>query len=58
MRYKAEFTQFKRNPKRFPSEFMFQLTEKEVDYLVSQNAIPSKKHLGGFLPLELIEHGK
>ena len=26
---------------------MFQLTEEEVDLMVSQNAIPSKQHLGG-----------
>jgi len=32
--------------KRFPSDFMFQLTEEEVDLMVSQNAIPSKQHLG------------
>ena len=39
--------QVKRNNKRFPSDFMFQLTDAEVEFLVSQNAIPSKKHLGG-----------
>ena len=36
---------------------MFQLTEEEVDVMVSQNAIPSKKHLGGHLPLAFTEHG-
>ena len=41
--------QVKRNIKRFPSDFMFQLTEEEVDYMVSQNAIPSKQHLGASL---------
>jgi ORF6N domain-containing protein len=39
--------QVKRNIKRFPSDFMFQLTEEEVNLMVSQNAIPSKQHLGG-----------
>ena len=30
---------------------MFQLNDDEVDFMVSQNAIPSRKHLGGlFLP--------
>ena len=29
---------------------MFVLTENEVDFMVSQNAIPSKQHLGGSLP--------
>ena len=32
----------KRNIKRFPSDFMFQLTDIEVDFMVSQNAIPSR----------------
>ena len=39
--------QVKRNKGRFPQDFMFRLSEKEVDFLVSQNAIPSKQHLGG-----------
>lgn len=38
--------QVKRNSDRFPDNFMFQLTEEEVETMVSQNAIPSKKHLG------------
>src|SRR5215204_2777737 len=42
--------QVKRNIKRFPEDFMFQLVDEEVEYLLSQNAIPSKKSLGGFLP--------
>ena len=37
--------QVKRNIKRFPPDFMFQLTEEEIEFMVSQNAIPSKKHL-------------
>ena len=36
---------------------MFQLTEQEVDLMVSQNAIPSKSHLGGTLPYAFTEHG-
>jgi len=47
--------QVKRNPKRFPADFMFQLTSQEVEYMVSQNAIPSKQHLGGSLPLVFTE---
>jgi ORF6N domain len=42
--------QVKRNTDRFPPHFMFQLTEKEVDIMVSQNVIPSKQQLGGSLP--------
>jgi hypothetical protein len=49
--------QVKRNIKRFPSDFMFQLTEEEVDVMVSQNAIPSKQHLGGSLPFVFTEQG-
>ena len=49
--------QVKRNSSRFPEDFMFQLTEKEVDLLVSQNAIPSRRHLGGALPYVFTEQG-
>lgn len=49
--------QVKRNPDKFPSHFMFQLTEHEVEIMVSQNAIPSKQHLGGSLPYAFSEHG-
>jgi hypothetical protein len=49
--------QVKRNTKRFPSDFMFQLNDNEVDYMVSQNAIPSRKHLGGTLPWVFTEQG-
>lgn len=49
--------QVKRNPKRFPDDFMFQLTDDEVEFMVSQNAIPSKKHLGGYLPYVFTEQG-
>ncbi|MFA6321603.1 MAG: ORF6N domain-containing protein [Candidatus Omnitrophota bacterium] len=41
--------QVKRNKVRFPEDFMFQLTEEEVDTMVSQNVIPSRKYLGGHL---------
>jgi thiol-disulfide isomerase/thioredoxin len=49
--------QIKRNITRFPDDFMFQLIDKEVDFMVSQNAIPSKKYLGGSLPLVFTEQG-
>jgi hypothetical protein len=49
--------QVKRNPDKFPEHFMFQLTDKEVEIMVSQNAIPSKKHLGGSLPFVFSEYG-
>jgi hypothetical protein len=43
--------------KIFPEDFMFQLDETEVDLMVSQNAIPSRQHLGGSLPYAFTEHG-
>jgi len=49
--------QLKRNAQRFPSDFVFQLSETEVDSLVSQNAIPSKQSLGGYLPYVFTEQG-
>ena len=49
--------QVKRNEERFPANFIFQLTEDEVDSMVSQIAIPSKQHLGGHLPYAFTEHG-
>ena len=49
--------QVKRNRERFPENFMFKLSEKEVEDMVSQNAIPSKQHLGGYLPYAFTEHG-
>lgn len=49
--------QVKRNSKRFPPDFMFQLTDFEVELLVSQNAIASRKHLGGYLPYAFTEQG-
>jgi len=47
----------KRNAKRFPADFIFQLTIREVDALVSQNVIPSRQVLGGSLPYAFTEHG-
>lgn len=49
--------QVKRNADRFPDKFMFQLTDAEVDGMVSQIAIPSRQHLGGYLPYAFTEHG-
>lgn len=49
--------QVKRNKERFPKDFMFQLTDNEIDFMVSQNAIPSKQHLGGSKPYVFTEQG-
>jgi hypothetical protein len=42
--------QVKRNMDRFPNNFMFRLNKKEVDLMVSQDAIPSRQQLGGTFP--------
>ena len=47
----------KRNTDRFPDDFMFVLSEKEVNELVSQNVIPSKSYFGGALPFAFTEQG-
>jgi hypothetical protein len=49
--------QVKRNLERFPEHFMIQLTDQEVDAMVSQNVIPSRQALGGTLPYAFSEHG-
>jgi hypothetical protein len=47
----------KRNRARFPEDFMFQLTESEAHWLVSQNVIPHRKYFGGTLPYAFTEQG-
>lgn len=48
---------FRRNIERFPLDFMFKLTNSEIDQLVSQNVIPSKSYFGGSLPFAFTEQG-
>ena len=45
----------RRNMERFPEDFMFELTEIEIENMVSQNVIPSKKTLGGAKPYVFAE---
>lgn len=47
----------KRNKARFPDDFMFELSEDEIEEMVSQSVIPSKKHLGGAKPFVFSEQG-
>jgi len=47
----------RRNSNRFPDDFMFTLTDAEVDLLVSQSVIPSRKQLGGAMPFVFTEQG-
>lgn len=47
----------RRNTDRFPDDFMFELSDKEVNNLVSQFVIPSKRKLGGAQPFAFAEQG-
>ena len=47
----------RRNIDRFPSDFMFQLTEIEMQQLVSQHVIPTLNHFGGAKPFAFTEQG-
>jgi len=47
----------RRNSNRFPDDFMFTLSDSEVDSLVSQSVIPSKQQLGGAKPFVFTEQG-
>jgi hypothetical protein len=47
----------RRNMRRFPVDFMFELTDQEIGTLVSQNVIPSRKVLGGSKPFAFTEQG-
>jgi hypothetical protein len=47
----------RRNIDRFPSDFMFQLTEIEMQHLVSQHVIPTLNHFGGAKPFAFTEQG-
>ncbi len=49
--------QIKRNLDRFPEDFMFSLTEEEIELMVSQFVIPPKKYFGGSLPYVFTEQG-
>lgn len=47
----------RRNMDRFPEDFMFELTDAEIETVVSQNVIPHKKFLGGSAPFAFTETG-
>ena len=49
--------QVKRNIKRFPQRFMFELTKQENDLLRSQNATLEKGAHSKYLPFVFTEHG-
>ncbi|MBK5212221.1 MAG: ORF6N domain-containing protein [Flavobacteriaceae bacterium] len=47
----------RRNMERFPKDFMFEISEKEIEDLVSQTVIPSKSKFGGAQPFVFTEQG-
>jgi hypothetical protein len=47
----------RRNPDRFPPDFMFELSPVEVEILVSQTVIPTRGKLGGATPFAFTEQG-
>ena len=49
--------QVKRNSNRFPEDFMFELTDSEIEFILSQNVIPNKGILGGAKPMAFTEQG-
>jgi len=59
--YKVETRTLKqavrRNIERLPSDLMFEITNKEIEFMVSQSVILSKKHLGGASPFVFTEQG-
>jgi len=47
----------RRNKNRFPNDFMYELTDEEIENVVSQNVIPSKRYFGGAVPFAFTENG-
>lgn len=47
----------KRNIDRFPTDFMFELTDSDINSMVSQVVIPSKSYFGGAKPFAFTEQG-
>jgi ORF6N domain len=47
----------RRNPDRFPNDFMFELSEQEIDTVVSQFVIPDRRRFGGAKPMAFTEQG-
>ncbi len=47
----------RRNLNRFPGDFMFELSEREIGTLVSQSVIPAVQKVGGAKPMAFTEQG-
>ncbi len=49
--------QIKRNIEKFPTDYAYQVSDEELNILVSQNVTPSKKQYGGTNPWVFTEKG-
>jgi hypothetical protein len=49
--------QLKRNLEKFPIEYAYQISDDELEFMVSQNVTPSKKQFGGVNPWVFTEKG-
>jgi len=49
--------QLKRNLAKFPTNYAYQLSEDELNLMVSQNVTPSKQNFGGVTPWVFTEKG-
>jgi len=49
--------QLKRNIEKFPEDYAYQLSDEDLQLMVSQNATPSKQQLGGANPWVFTEKG-
>lgn len=47
----------RRNLNRFPNDFMFELSAKEIEIVVSQFVIPTRRKFGGAAPMAFTEQG-
>ncbi len=45
----------RRNLNGYPSDFMFELTEEKLQFVILQNVIPSKRHFRGARPFAFTE---
>jgi hypothetical protein len=47
----------RRNLTRFPDDFMFELSAREIEIVVSQFVIPTRRKFGGAAPMAFTEQG-
>ena len=47
----------RRNRNRFPNDFLFELSPREIETVVSQFVIPNRRKFGGAVPMAFTEQG-